>query len=160
MNNELSDFMRPPYTALSGVIYVDGKTYQFHFGKLTDGKQANNQTIYDIGSITKTYTGLILAQAVIDKKLNLDMDIRKYLDSSYPNLKLDKNKSITLKHLITHTSGLPMNINCNGEKTTIKEQISCFDKFTKAKFFETLKRLILLTALEKIIIIRMLAFSW
>jgi CubicO group peptidase (beta-lactamase class C family) len=140
VNKEISDFMRSPYTALSGAIYVDGKTYQFHFGKLTDEKQANNQTIYDIGSITKTYTGLLLAQAVIDKKLNLDTDIRKYLDSRFPNLKLDGNKSVTLRHLITHTSGLPMNINCNGEKTTINEQISCFDRFTKAKFFEALKK--------------------
>ncbi|WP_340067284.1 serine hydrolase domain-containing protein [Ascidiimonas aurantiaca] len=140
VNQEVSDFMRSPYAAVSGAVYVNGTTYQFHFGKLTDGKQANNQTIYDIGSITKTYTGLMLAQAVSDKKLSLEKDIRIYLDDTYSNLELDYGKPITLRHLITHNSGLPMNINCNNENATIDEQISCFDKFTKAKFFEALKK--------------------
>lgn len=141
VNQEVSDFMQPPYTALSGVIYVDGKTYQFHFGKLIDGKQANNLTIYEIGSITKTYTGLLLAQAISDKKLNLEKDVRLYLDDTYSNLELDYNKPITLRHLITHTSGLPMNINCNDENANIDEQISCYDKFTKDKFFKALKKI-------------------
>ncbi|PKH50953.1 hypothetical protein CXF68_09770 [Tenacibaculum sp. Bg11-29] len=139
VNEDLSNFIKSPYTAISGAVYVNRKTYQFHFGKLTDGKQATNKTIYEIASITKTYTGLILSQAVYDKRLCLDTDIRTYLDDIYSNLELNDNKPITLRHLITHTSGIPMNINCRNENTTIEDQLSCFDEFTKDKFFEVLK---------------------
>jgi D-alanyl-D-alanine-carboxypeptidase/D-alanyl-D-alanine-endopeptidase len=139
INEELSEFMKPPYSAVSGAVYVDGRTYQFHSGKLINGEQPNNQTIYEIGSITKTYTGLILSQAVYDKKLSLDIDVRTYLNDEYPNLELDNNKPITLRHLITHTSGLPMNINCNNTEFTIEEQLSCFKNFTKDSFFKALK---------------------
>jgi serine-type D-Ala-D-Ala carboxypeptidase/endopeptidase len=134
VNEDLSNFIKSPYTAVSGAVYVNGKTYQFHFGKLTDGKKATNQTIYEIASITKTYTGLILSQAVYDKRLCLDADIRTYLDDIYSNLELNDNKPITLRHSITHTSGIPMNINCKNKNTTIEEQLSCFDEFTTNTF--------------------------
>lgn len=138
VNEEVSKFMEPPFTNLSGVIYVNGESYQFHFGTLLNGKQANNQTLYEIGSITKTYTGLILSQAVYDKKVHLDDDIRNYLDGDYPNLQLSNNVPITLRHLITHTSGLPLIIHCYKNGQTTAEQIACFETFTKDDFFEKL----------------------
>lgn len=139
VNDEVSKFMEPPYTNLSGVIYVNGESYQFHFGTLLNGKQANNQTLYEIGSITKTYTGLILSQAVYDKKVNLNDDIRTYLNGDYPNLELANGAPITLRHLIAHNSGLPLVINCNNSRQTTAEQIACFETFTKDDFFEKLK---------------------
>lgn len=140
VNKEVFKFIKQPeFSALSGSIYVDGKTYQFHFGKLRNGKQANDQTIFEIGSITKTYTGLLLSQAVYDKKVDIDTDIRTYLDGDYPNLVLAQNTPITLQNLITHTSGLPLVINCNISDQTIEGQISCFETFSEDAFFEELK---------------------
>lgn len=144
INEELSEFLEPPYTALSGAVYINGKTYQFHYGKLINGKQANDQTLHEIGSITKTYTGLILSQAIQDKKVTLDSDIRTYLVDDYPNLELTDKNPITLRHLITHTSGLPVSINCQNRGLEIKEQISCFDTFTKNDFFFKLKKISLI----------------
>lgn len=129
----------PGYTAISTAIYLNGKSYQFHYGKLNNGKKPNNSTIYEIGSITKTYTGLLLSQAIYDHKIKLDDDIRSYLDGKYPNLVLSNNKPITFRHLITHMSGLPPSINCDNHTQTVNEQITCFENFKKEDFFRKLK---------------------
>ncbi len=70
------------------------------------GKSANDRTLYEIASLTKTFTGTLLAKAIVDKKLELDDDIRNYLPESYPNLEF-KGQPITFRNLVTHTSGLP-----------------------------------------------------
>lgn len=128
----------PGYQAVSGVIYMNGKTHHFHYGRLSNGKKPNNNTIYEIGSITKTYTGLLLSQAVYDHKINLDEDVRNYLDKKYANLVLAGGRPITFRHLITHTSGLPPVMNCNDSSQTIAEQAVCFERFTKTDFFKAL----------------------
>jgi len=139
VTDEISNFIKSPeFSALSGVIYVDGKTYQFHFGKLVNGKKPNNQTLYEIGSISKTYTGLLLSQAVNDKKVNLDTDIRNYLNNNFPNLILS-NGPITLKHLATHTSGLPVNLDCSGENLTTNEKYNCYQNYTDSVFLKKLQ---------------------
>jgi len=126
------------YQAVSGVIYIKGKAHYFNYGKLSNGQQPNSNTVYEIGSITKTYTGLLLSQAVHDRKIGLDDDVRKYLDGKYPNLTLE-NGPITIRHLITHTSGLPLAMNCDEHAQNVKEQIICFEKFSKEDFFKALK---------------------
>ncbi|MGY3795158.1 serine hydrolase domain-containing protein [uncultured Aquimarina sp.] len=89
-------------------IYKDGRVYTEHFGEIVKGKNnpPNDNTIYEIGSISKTITGYLLSKAVLNKKIKLEDDIRVYLDGNYPNLEY-KGAPITIKHLITHTSGLP-----------------------------------------------------
>src|SRR6218665_1258905 len=96
------------FHSVSVAIYKDGKSTTKHFGELTIGKgnKPNDSTLYEIASVTKTFTGYIAAKAVLDKKINLDDDIRIYLDGPYPNLEF-KGEPITIKHLITHTSGFP-----------------------------------------------------
>jgi CubicO group peptidase (beta-lactamase class C family) len=64
------------------------------------------KTVFEIGSITKTFAGLILAKAVEDNKVHLDDDIRIYLKESYPNLEY-KGSPIKLYHLLNHSAGLP-----------------------------------------------------
>jgi len=128
------------YKAVSGVLYLKGKAYPFHYGKLNNGKSPDNNTIYEIGSITKTYTGLLLSQAVYDHKINLDEDIRTYLDDKYPNLILSDSRPITFRHLITHTSGFPADINCYKGGQTTDEQLTCFKRFKKDDFFKELKK--------------------
>jgi serine-type D-Ala-D-Ala carboxypeptidase/endopeptidase len=63
-------------------------------------------TRYPIASITKTFTGTLLAQAAIEKKLSLDDDVRKYLDGDYPNLEF-QGQPVRLFDLLDHRSGLP-----------------------------------------------------
>jgi CubicO group peptidase (beta-lactamase class C family) len=89
-----------------GVIQ-DGNTYFYHYGEMDKGtkKMADNNTFYEIGSITKTFTGILLAHAVLEKKIDLETDIRRYLTEEYPNLEC-KNQPILIKHLANHTSGI------------------------------------------------------
>lgn len=96
------------FHSVSVAVLKDGKSTIKHFGELTIGKgnKPNDSTLYELASVTKTFTGYVAAKAVLDKKINLDDDIRIYLDESYPNLEF-KGKPITIKHLITHTSGFP-----------------------------------------------------
>lgn len=86
---------------------LDGKVTFASFASAQD-KQAdyNEKVLFEIGSITKVFTGLLLAQAVVDGKVTLETPISKLLD---PKLKFEDPRiaAITLKQLSTHTSGLP-----------------------------------------------------
>ncbi len=62
-------------------------------------------TIMNIASITKTFTGVCIMQAVEDRKVALDEDINTYLPFKVVNPNFP-NEKITLRHLATHTSGL------------------------------------------------------
>ncbi len=98
------------HAGLSIGIIRDGQTSFYNFGTTEEGKNRlpTQNTIYEIGSISKTFGSLLLARAVIDRKVNLDDDIRKYLDGDYPNLAY-QGKPITLVHLTNWTCDLPDN---------------------------------------------------
>lgn len=91
-------------------ILIKGKTYFYNYGEQTVGKGIlpTKNSVYEIGSITKTMTGTLLARAVLDKKIGLDDDIRKYLPAGYDHIQWE-GKPVTFRHLATHTSGLPAN---------------------------------------------------
>lgn len=63
------------------------------------------QTIMNIGSISKTFTGVCMMKAVEEKKLSLDEDINRYLPFRVIN-PFHPGEKITLRHIATHTSGL------------------------------------------------------
>jgi D-alanyl-D-alanine-carboxypeptidase/D-alanyl-D-alanine-endopeptidase len=89
--------------ALSIGIVKNGKTYFYNYGEIDKQKLPDNKTIYEIGSMTKTFTGILLAQAVLDKKINLSDDVRKYLKEPYPNLEYN-GIPIRVVDLSNHTS--------------------------------------------------------
>jgi len=60
------------------------------------------QTIFSVGSISKTFTWTAVMQLVEQGKLDLDADVNTYLDFRIPDT---FPQPITLKHLLTHTSG-------------------------------------------------------
>ena len=62
-------------------------------------------TVMNIGSISKTFTGVALMQAVQDGKLSLDEDINTYLPFRVANPAFP-DAAITLRQLATHTSGI------------------------------------------------------
>lgn len=95
------------HSASIGLVF-NGREYIGHYGELEEGKKniPNNETIYEIGSLSKTLTGMLTVKAVQDKKLNIDDDVQKYLTESYPNLKF-KDRPIKIKDLLSHTSGMP-----------------------------------------------------
>lgn len=94
--------------ATSIAVIYRGKEFILHRGELETGKAnpPDDTTLYEIGSVSKTFSGLLLAQAVLDGKAALDDPIQKYLPTAYPNLQSQGNP-IRLRHLITHTSNMP-----------------------------------------------------
>jgi D-alanyl-D-alanine-carboxypeptidase/D-alanyl-D-alanine-endopeptidase len=78
------------------------------YGRLsaTDQRVPDGDTVFEIGSITKVFTGILLAQAVINGEVKLDDPISMYLPEGVTAPEYE-GKSITLLDLATHTSGLP-----------------------------------------------------
>lgn len=83
---------------------------ELHFalaGKAPEAGDAKLEKIaFEIGSITKVFTGLLLAQAVVEKKVTLETTIGSLLDGKV-RFADPRIAAITLKQLSTHTSGLP-----------------------------------------------------
>jgi serine-type D-Ala-D-Ala carboxypeptidase/endopeptidase len=91
-------------TLVIGVVDGDN-TEVVAFGKLDDGKPPDRDTVYEIGSITKTFTATLLAQAVLAGRVTLDTPVKQLLpDFSIPSR---NGKEITLGELGTQHSGLP-----------------------------------------------------
>ena len=91
-------------TLVFGVVDGD-KSEVVAFGKLDNGKAPDGDTVYEIGSVTKTFTATLLAQAVLSGRLTLDTPVAKLL----PDFKIPSRagKEITLGELGTQHSGLP-----------------------------------------------------
>lgn len=90
------------------VVEVAGETTATgHAGTLrADGPEVDADTLFEIGSITKVFTGILLADAVLKGKAVLDDPISKHLPA---DLLSDDSplQAVTLLDLTTHTSGLP-----------------------------------------------------
>jgi serine-type D-Ala-D-Ala carboxypeptidase/endopeptidase len=93
---------------LSIGVFDNGKTSFYNFGSTQKGGTVipTQNTVYEIGSITKTFVSYILAIAVLQHKVNPEDDIRKYLKESYPDLEYEGHP-IKLVHLANTTSLLP-----------------------------------------------------
>ncbi|MEO0896810.1 MAG: serine hydrolase domain-containing protein [Bacteroidota bacterium] len=98
--------LEPEFEAISVGIIDEQDVFSIHRGMLLNGKVPDSNTLYEIASLTKTFTGTLLAEAIREKKIGLDDDIRTYLKGDYPNL-VYKDQAITFRHLLTHQSGLP-----------------------------------------------------
>lgn len=87
-------------------LYVDGKPQTFYFGQANLAKKTpvTKDTIFEVGSISKVMTGLLLAQGVDTAKLQLRESVTKYIPSLSDNF-----DDITMLNLATHTAGLPFN---------------------------------------------------
>lgn len=104
-----SEYMKTPEAiGLSIAVYHSDQASYYNFGTIEKGTQTlpTPATVYEIGSITKTFVSTLLAFAVTEGKVKLDDDIRKYLLGNYPNLAY-QGEPIKLVHLGNLTSELP-----------------------------------------------------
>lgn len=94
--------------ATSIAVVYRGQEFILHQGELETSKAnpPDDTTLYEIGSVSKTFAGLLLANAVLEGKAALDDPIQQYLPAAYPNLQ-SQGQPIRLRHLITHTSTMP-----------------------------------------------------
>ncbi len=106
VNEVMHDYMQKNNVPGAAVlIYTDGKPTSYYFGYADLGhkKPVTKDTIFELGSLTKLMTTLLLAQEVDYAKIKLQDPVTKYiptLPASFSNL--------TMRSLATHTTGLPL----------------------------------------------------
>jgi beta-lactamase class C len=88
-------------------LYVDGKPYSYYFGYANKDKKTpvTNKTIFEVGSISKVMTSLLLAEEIDFSKMQLNDPVTKYLPDLPPSF-----QGVNLQSLATHTSGLSFNL--------------------------------------------------
>jgi len=88
-----------------GLISKTG-TKVFNCGEIKkeSGIEPTADTLYEIGSMTKTFTTILAAQLQQEGILSLNDSITKFLPE-FENSEFDRKK-VTLFHLLTHTSGI------------------------------------------------------
>lgn len=87
----------------SVLIIKDGKTLLdkgYGFSNVEENIPNKTNTIFQIGSITKQFTAAVILKLQEENKINVDDKLSKYFPG-YPN-----GDSITIEHLLTHTSGI------------------------------------------------------
>ncbi|HEM8306009.1 MULTISPECIES: class C beta-lactamase [Providencia] len=91
---------------MSVAISIEGKHYFYHYGVLSKQNKApiNNNTLFEIGSLSKTFTATLAAYAQEQGKLDFSQKVSHYL----PELTDSAFDHITVMNLATHTSGLPL----------------------------------------------------
>lgn len=95
------------YGASVGLISGKG-TQIVGFGRMseTDAHAPTADSVFEIGSISKVFTGLLLARMVAEGKVTLDEPVQNLLGDSMTVPKWE-SRQITLVDLATHSSGLP-----------------------------------------------------
>ncbi|MEM9326901.1 MAG: serine hydrolase domain-containing protein [Bacteroidota bacterium] len=94
------------------VLYAKG----FGVKNLDTKDPVTTSSIFHLASISKTFVGTGIAQLVEKGKIDLDDPVTKYLP--YFQLKDPRYKDITIRHLVTHSAGVPdvMNYHWNKPK--------------------------------------------
>lgn len=124
------------FAGMSIGVMENGKAF-FNYGEqFVGGKQLPaKSSIYEIGSITKTFTGILLAQAVVDKKLSLDDDIRLHLPKEYSGVEFN-GVPVLIRHLADHTSAIP------GTPSNMDENLfnDPWGKYSRALLLESIEK--------------------
>jgi CubicO group peptidase (beta-lactamase class C family) len=109
------------------VVSLEAIGYQ----DLESKKQMRTDTIFDIRSVTKPVTAIGIMILMEEGKLALNEPIEKYLPEFRATGKtLDSRNRITILHLLTHTSGMPLNRPPEIEDITIKRDRTLADVVT------------------------------
>ncbi|MQB06768.1 beta-lactamase [Agrobacterium tumefaciens] len=84
-------------------ISVDGENHVFTYGVMSKstGQPVTPQTLFELGSISKTFTVTLSTYAETQGKLSLSSKVEDYL----PSMKGKPFGDVTLMHLGTHTAG-------------------------------------------------------
>jgi CubicO group peptidase (beta-lactamase class C family) len=85
------------------------------------------QPMFEIGSVTKVFTGLLLAQAVERGDLKLDDTVGKLSAGKVEGLS-PAVAAVTLRQLVTHTGCMPVMADGVGGGPALAEQFRTFDK--------------------------------
>ncbi|MFE4513332.1 serine hydrolase domain-containing protein [Kitasatospora sp. NPDC056783] len=100
-----------PYATAVTVVLADGARAQVRcFGRVGRDRSAppcTPDTVFELGSVSKTFTALLLADLAARGELALDDLLEERLPRHWRTARVRSAEPIRLLHLATHTSGLP-----------------------------------------------------
>ncbi|HYD11458.1 MAG TPA: serine hydrolase domain-containing protein [Allosphingosinicella sp.] len=94
--------------AVSVAIIQDCRIVELRaFGTAAPGRPANSRTLFQAGSLSKTFTAVAALRLVEQGRLSLDVDVRPLLTSwRLPDSPLLEGRTVTLRGLLSHTAGI------------------------------------------------------
>jgi len=87
--------------------YGESTFHSFGHTSLEKTKQVDEHTLYEIGSITKTFTGTLFVLLMDEYGFDFETPVNTLLGDDELQLPDTNGQAITLKQMMTHTSGLP-----------------------------------------------------
>lgn len=119
-----------------GILDAQGGEHHFAFGHTSkDGNESPNEnTLFELGSITKCFTGILLADMIERGEVRLNDPAEKYLPRG-AQLPLVGGRPITLEELVTYSSGLPR-MPANFGRTEREHE-----RYSEAQMLESLREL-------------------
>ncbi|MFI9270886.1 serine hydrolase domain-containing protein [Kitasatospora sp. NPDC052896] len=102
-----------PVAGALGRVAEDGRTWRGSTGDLVTGRPVSPDAAFRIGSISKTFTAVVLLQLAAEHRIDLDGTVQHYLPGAIP----DSFRPITIRQLLDHTSGLPTGTACDPSAT-------------------------------------------
>ncbi|MEU3312604.1 serine hydrolase domain-containing protein [Streptomyces sp. NPDC006687] len=99
------------------------------------GAAMDTRARFRIGSVTKTFSTVVLLQLVNEKKIELDAPVNRYLPGLLPD------DRITVRHLLTHRSGLSDYTNAMFDKTVpgfeaVRNRVFSYQELVKLSLAE------------------------
>lgn len=96
---------------LSVAVVKSGAKHFFNAGVTSQITRAatTEHHVYEIGSVSKTFTALILASAIEEGRVALNDPVQKFLPPGFDNLATD-GRAVTFADIVTTTSALPDNV--------------------------------------------------
>ena len=87
-------------------IWHEGKEYAEGFGitSVEHPLAVTADTLFQTGSISKTFTGTLIMKLVEDRKVDLDAPVKKYIKDFRVKDK-EVTEKVTVRHLLTHMGG-------------------------------------------------------
>lgn len=118
-------------------ISENGKQEIHAFGEVHNGAhdKPDGDTVYEIGSVTKAFTGTLLGDMVVRGEVKLDDSLQDFLPPKV-KLHLAKNQPIRLVDLASQTSGLPR----LPDNFAPKDPTNPYADYTPARMFEFLSK--------------------
>lgn len=100
----------------------------------------NADSVFEVGSITKTFTGTMLAKMVYDGKVRLDEPIKNIIPVSLKQSQVN-GREVELVDLANHTSGLPFEpTNVKNDKRYPFDPYSPYRDYSTQRLYEYLSR--------------------
>ena len=130
---------KPGRAGIAVAIVENGDLIYEHYNGFAnvENKVLNNkETVFELASVSKQFTGMAIAKLAEQNKLSIEDDIRKY----FPELPIYKTP-IKIKHLLNHTSGLissddPLGLAGFENNPVSLEHVLNFHQNTPDQYFE------------------------